>query len=97
VQANAYATTDQFGRQRRQSIDLIFGPAVFNRHVLALDEACILQALAKSAQTVRQLLRRSLVEEPDHRPRRLLRARRERPTPRRTADESNEIAASHSS
>jgi hypothetical protein len=30
---------NQFGRQRRQSIDLIFGPTVLDRHVLALDNA----------------------------------------------------------
>ena len=44
---------NQFGRQRRQPIELIFGPAVFDRHVLALDIAGLLQALAKCAQTVR--------------------------------------------
>ena len=45
---------NQFGRQRRQSIELILGPAVFDRHVLALDIAGVFQALAKSAQTVRE-------------------------------------------
>ena len=45
---------NQFGRQRRQPIDLILGPAVFDRHVLALDIAGVLQALAKCAQTVRE-------------------------------------------
>ena len=47
-------SANQFGRQRRQSIDLILGPAVFDRHVLALDIAGVLQALAKCAQTVRE-------------------------------------------
>ena len=41
---------DQFGRQLRQSIDLILGPAVFDRDVLALDIAGLLQALAECAQ-----------------------------------------------
>ena len=44
-------SANQFGRQRRQPIDLILGPAVFDRHVLALDIAGLLQALAKSAQS----------------------------------------------
>ena len=44
---------NQIGRQRRQPIELIFGPAVFDRHVLALDIAGLLQALAEAAQTVR--------------------------------------------
>ena len=43
---------DQFGRQRRQPIHLILGPAVFDRHVLALDIAGVFQALTKCAQTV---------------------------------------------
>ena len=47
---------NQFGRQRRQPIDLTFGPAVFDRHVLALDIAGLLQALAECAQTVAQLV-----------------------------------------
>ena len=76
-------SANQIGRQRRQPIDLILGPAVFDRHVLALDIAGLLQALAKSAQTVRGRVRRCGVEEPDHRHRRLLRARRERPAPPR--------------
>ena len=47
--ANAAASADrgdhgdlpanQFGRQRRQPIDLILRPAVFDRHILALDIA----------------------------------------------------------
>ena len=70
---------NQIGRQLRQSIELILGPAVHDRHVLALDIAGLFQALAKSAQTVRVRVRRCGVEEPDHWHRRLLRARRERP------------------
>ena len=32
-------SANQFGRQRRQSIELVLGPAVFDRHVLALDDS----------------------------------------------------------
>ena len=39
---------NQIGRQRRQPVDLILGPAVFDRDVLAFDIAGVLQALAKS-------------------------------------------------
>ena len=39
----------QFRRQRRQPIDLIVGPAVFDDNVLALDEARVFQPLAKCA------------------------------------------------
>jgi hypothetical protein len=45
---------NQLGRQRRQPVKLVLGPAVFNRHVLALDIAGVFQALAKCAQLVRQ-------------------------------------------
>ena len=69
-------SANQFGRQFRQSIELILGPAVFDGHVLALDVAAILQALAKCAQTVRHSVKRSRVKEPDYRYRRLLRPRR---------------------
>ena len=61
----------------RQPIGLIVGPAVFDRHVLALNVAGLLQALAEPTQTLRvPAVRRCGVEEPDHRHRRLLRARR---------------------
>ena len=41
-----------FGRQRRQLIYLIIGPAIFQRYVLTLDIAGLFQALAKCAQKV---------------------------------------------
>ena len=47
-------SANQFGRQRRQPIVLTLRPAVFDRNVLALDIAGLLQALSKSAQTVRE-------------------------------------------
>src|SRR5262249_28048058 len=84
---------NQFGRQRRQSIDLIFGPTVLDRHVLALDIAGVLQALAKSAKRLRESLGRLHVEESDHRRRLLLRARRERPRGRSAAEQCDEVAA----
>ena len=44
---HGHRPANQFGRQRRQPIGLIFRPAVFDRDVLALDEAGFLQALAE--------------------------------------------------
>src|SRR5262249_51053803 len=46
------AFSNQFSRQRRGSIKLIFGPAIFNRHVLVLDKTGLFQALTESAQPV---------------------------------------------
>jgi hypothetical protein len=84
-------SANQFGRKLRQPIVLALRPAVFDHYVLALDIADLLQALTKCAQTVRQFVRRSLIEEPDHRHRLLLRARRNRPR-HRAAKKRNEIA-----
>ena len=93
----ATSPANQIGRQCRQPIDLILRPAVYDRQVLALDIAGLLQALAKCAQTVRDRVRRCGVEEPDHRHRRLLRARRERPRSRRAAEKRDELAPLHHS
>ena len=45
---------NQFGRQRRQPIELTFRPTVLDRHVLAFDVAGLLEALAESTQTLRE-------------------------------------------
>jgi hypothetical protein len=71
-------------RQRRQSIELILGPAVFDRYVLALDIADLFQTLSKRAQAIRLRVGRYGVEQPDHRHRRLLRASSKRPCARRS-------------
>jgi hypothetical protein len=80
-------TEQEIGRQHRQSIELIGGPAEFGRHIPAFDIAGFFQALTKrdQAQLIVQLPG-GVAEKPDHRHRRLLRARRERPR-RRTAAE----------
>src|SRR5262249_3694895 len=80
----------------RQPVDLIFGPVVFNRHVLALDIACLLETLAKNAQTVRKCVRRCSAEEPNHRHRWLLCVCAERPSRSRTGEQSDELASLHS-
>ena len=56
-------SANQFGRQRRQPVELILGPAVIDRHVLALDIAGVFQALAKCAQLVRHRIGRSWARE----------------------------------
>jgi hypothetical protein len=52
-------------------------------------------ALAESAQTVHEHVRRCGVKKPDNRRCRLLRARRERPSRRRAANQRDELAPSH--
>ena len=53
VAAITATRANQIGRQRRQPIDLVVGPAVFDRHILALDVASVFQALAECTQAVR--------------------------------------------
>src|SRR5262245_51493786 len=89
-------SANQFGRQCRQPIELILGPAVFDRHVLALDIAGVFEPLAKSAQTIHQRVRRPAVEHPDHRHCGLLRTRRERPGDCCAAEQRDELAPLHS-
>src|SRR5262249_15595964 len=85
---------NQLGRQPGQPIHLILGPAIFDRHALALYIASILEALAEWAEKILTGVRRSLVKEPDHGQCRLLCPRRKRPRGRRAAEERDEIAPS---
>src|SRR5262245_8938111 len=67
----------------------IFRRAVFDQHVLALDEARFLQTLAERGDQVREVGERGVPQETNNRHRRLLCARCERPGCRaaQTADE----------
>ena len=47
---HSHPTTNQISRQRGQSIILPLRPAVFDRHVLALDPSGFLQALMECGQ-----------------------------------------------
>src|SRR5262245_43623737 len=85
---------NQVGRQFRQPIDLMFGPAIDDRHVLAFGIARALQAAVKSAQAVQGCLSRDSVEKSNHRHRRLLRAHHERPCASCAAEQSDELASS---
>src|SRR5262249_41913774 len=87
---------NQFGRQFRQSIVLVLGETVDDCYVLALHIADVFEAQAECTQTVRHRVRRSGVQEPYHRHRRLLPARRERPRGSCAAEECYERATFHS-
>src|SRR5262249_41604418 len=86
---------NQIGGQRRQSIIVVLRPAILDGDVRALDEALLLQALAEGAQTVRVRLRQRRMPESDDWHRRLLRASREWPRRRRTAQQRYELASFH--
>src|SRR5262249_31716805 len=72
---------------------LILAPIVFDRDILTLDIAGVLEALTESAQTLHIPVRRRGVKKTDHRHRRLLRPRPERPRRRRAAEQRDELAA----
>jgi hypothetical protein len=72
---------------------LTLRPAIFDRDVLALDIANFAQAAAERSYELRESGRRRIGEVANHRHRRLLRARRERPRRRRGAGQRDELAA----
>jgi hypothetical protein len=88
-------TGNQLGRERRQAVELIVGPAVFNSGIPALDEAGRTESLTEALDVGRITVSRGRAEKPDCGHRRLLRARRERPR-RRAAEQRDEIATLHS-
>ena len=46
-------TSSAIGHKRRQAIQFVLGPAVFNRDVLTLDVAGLLEPLSKPPQAIR--------------------------------------------
>src|SRR6516164_2130370 len=69
-------------------------PAVLDRHILPLDVAGFAQASVEGGYAGGECCSRSAVEETNHRNRRLLRGRRERPRCE-TAEKSEELAPPH--
>src|SRR5262249_50659584 len=85
---------NKIGRQCRQLLVITPRPAIFDRQVLALDITGLVQALAKGTHKVREQVRRSAMEEADHRHRQLLCARHKRPRGC-AAEQRDELAPSH--
>src|SRR5262249_23898668 len=77
-------------------IVLALCPAIFDRHIPPFGIAVFAQSSPKRTQQGCEHVARSSIEEPDHRHRRLLRARRERPCSR-APDERDEVAPPHHS
>jgi hypothetical protein len=73
---HGHRPSDQIIHQSRQSVILTLAPAKFDRDVLALDQTCLLQALAERGYEFRRVSERRAAQEPYHRHRRLLRAPR---------------------
>src|SRR5262245_3261244 len=70
---------------------------VLHHHVLALDMAGFVEALAERSDIARGGISRPTTDKPDDRHRRLLRARRERPCGGRATEQRDEITSPHHS
>src|SRR6516164_9007411 len=79
---HSYLTWDKISRERRQAIQSSLRPAMFDRDVLTLDVTDLVQATPERGCQGSERLRRLSIQESNHRHRRLLRARRERPRSR---------------
>src|SRR5262249_42839135 len=91
---NIDLVSHQLGSQRRHAVKAGVRPALFDRDIAAFDKSHLSQAFAESGDTIGEPFRRARRKVPDHRHRRLLRPRRERPR-RRAAEQRDELAASH--
>src|SRR5262245_24439619 len=78
----------------RQAIELILRPAEFDRYVVAVDKPRFLQAIPECRYPVNGFDSSRGVKEANDRHRRLLRARRERPSGG-AAEQRDELATSH--
>jgi len=86
---------DEVLRQPRQPVILTLGRAILDRDVLPLDIAGFLEALAERRHQVGRSFNRRASQKTDHRQRRLLRPRRERPRDSRAAEQCDELAPPH--
>ena len=92
---HCHLTAYQIGCEVGQSIGLVLRPAIFDRQILALDVTTFADASLERGHKVCTVGRRRAAEEPDHRHRRLLCARRERPRGCRAANQQDEVASLH--
>ena len=82
-------------RQSGQSIIVALCPAIFDRDIAAFAVTGFGEALAERAQPAREQLGRLLAKKSDHRPRSLLRARRNRPSGYNAAEKCDEFPPPH--
>ena len=90
-----HLTANQIGRQLRQPVVLAGRPTVFDRHILTRNKAGFVEALAECDGLVGIAVERPGVEESDHRLRRLLRGRSDRPRCCGAPEERDEFAPLH--
>src|SRR5207244_1014064 len=71
-------------------------PTLFDRYVLAVDKPFVLQTLLECGQQMHERRGWRAAKKADHRHRRLLRARGERPGDGRAAEQRDDVASVHS-
>jgi hypothetical protein len=81
--------------RNRSGVEWRNSPWLEHRNILALDVAGFTQALSERSHEVHSSPTRPLKQEPNHRHRRLLRTRRERPRYGRSPNPFDQIASSH--
>src|SRR5262245_25292005 len=91
---HGHLPANQIGRKCWEPIELILRPAEFDSDVMAVDEPRFLKAVAECRYSVNCVGSSCCLKESDHRHRRLLRARRERPRSRAAAKQK-EFAPSY--
>ena len=85
---------NQIGDHRCQWIEIVLCPAEFQRNVPTVDVSAIVQTIAKCSHLLLSLVEGHVADESDHRHRRLLRPRRERPRGR-AAEQRDELTSLH--
>src|SRR5262245_20474339 len=91
---NSHATPDKVRHERRQPVVSTVQPVVLDYDVLPLHVTCFAESFTERIGTADGVLGRPNDDDTYDR-RRLLRARRERPRSRRTAEQRDELAAFH--
>jgi hypothetical protein len=90
-----HLATNHVGHHRGHAIIVALQPMILDRHVLALDIAGFGEAFTECGRTGSGVSGRPSMNKRDHRHRRLLRARRERPCDSRAADRGYELPPSN--
>jgi hypothetical protein len=86
---------NKIGYHRWQPVTLTLSPAIFDRDVLALHIAGLLQPLAECSRHLLVSVRRLDIDEPDYRRIWLLRARNQRPRQSRANENCDEFPSPH--
>src|SRR5262249_43356440 len=95
-QQHRHMHADEFGGEVTQLLIATFRPAKRDHQILPLDKSGFTQAAAERRDHVGRLAGRAAAEKPDHRHRRLLGTRHERPHRRRATEKRDELAPPHS-